>query len=308
MACALATNLDALPANAALAVGSFDGLHLGHQALLREMLAYARATGRAACVLTFGQSPLALLDPAHDPGRIVDDARNGELLRQALSGSDALLIQQSFTPAFAALPAEDFIRRLRAATLFCGEDWRFGTGASGTPETARAAGLEVHIVPYAQWQGERVSSTRIRAALQAGDLAAASAMLGRAWDFCGTVVRGRGLAGPSLGFPTLNLPYRGRTGERLTCPARGVYAAQAKVGSETRPALVNFGVAPTLKAEAEPLFEAHLPGWSGEAYGREVTLTFTRPRLRPERAFASLAELQVQITDDLTHLSEALHG
>lgn len=308
MACALATNLDALPANAALAVGSFDGLHLGHQALLRAMLTYARATGRAACVLTFGQSPLALLDPAHDPGRIVDDARNDELLRQALSGSDALLIQQPFTPAFAALPAEDFIRRLRAATLFCGEDWCFGAGASGTPETARAAGLEVHIVPYAQWQGERVSSTRIRSALHAGDLAAASAMLGRAWDFCGTVVRGRGLAGPSLGFPTLNLPYRGRAGERLTCPARGVYAAQAKVGSETRPALVNFGVAPTLKTEAEPLFEAHLPGWSGEAYGREVTLTFTRPRLRPERAFASLAELQAQIADDLTHLPEACNG
>lgn len=308
MACALATTLDALPANAALAVGSFDGLHLGHQVLLREMLAYARATGRAACVLTFGQSPLALLDPAHDPGRIVDDARNGELLRQALSGSDALLIQQPFTPAFAALPAEDFIHRLRAATLFCGEDWRFGAGASGTPETARAAGLEVHIVPYAQWQGERVSSTRIRAALQAGELAAASAMLGRAWDFCGTVVRGRGLAGPSLGFPTLNLPYRGRAGERLTYPARGVYAALATVGPETRPALVNFGVAPTLKAEADPLFEAHLPGWSGDAYGCNVTLTFTRPRLRPERAFASLAELQAQIADDLTHLPEACNG
>lgn len=308
MACALATSLDALPANAALAVGSFDGLHLGHQALLREMLTYARATGRAACVLTFGQLPLALLDPAHDPGRIVDDARNSELLLQALSGNEALLIHQPFTPDFAALSAGDFIRRLRGATLFCGEDWRFGAGASGSPETARAAGLELHIVPYAQWQGERVSSTRIRAKLQAGELDAVAAMLGRAWDFCGTVARGRGLAGPALGFPTLNLPYRGRAGERLTCPARGVYAAQATVGSEIRPALVNFGVAPTLKAEAEPLFEAYLPGWTGEAYGREVTLTFSHARLRPERSFAGLDALKAQIADDLTHLSETLNG
>lgn len=308
MACTLVNTLDALPANAALAVGSFDGFHLGHQALLREMLAYARATGRAACVLTFGQLPLTLLDPAHDPGRIVDDARNLELLRAALSEGEARLIQQPFTPAFAALPAADFIRLLRGATLFCGEDWRFGAGASGSPETARAAGLEVHIVPYAQWQGERVSSTRIRAALQAGEPAAVAAMLGRPWDFCGTVVRGRGLAGASLGFPTLNLPYRGRDGERLVPLARGVYCAQATLGTETRPALVNFGVAPTLKTEAAPLFEAHLPGWSGDAYGREVTLTFTHSRLRAERPFAGLEALKAQIAADLEHLLEVCNG
>lgn len=304
MACPIAQTLAALPPRAALAVGSFDGLHLGHRAILREMTAFANATGRPACVLTFGQLPLTLLDPAHAPGRIEDDAATLARLQEALADCEALIIRQAFTPAFATCTADAFHAQLRGATLFCGEDWRFGAGASGTPEFLRARGLEVHVIPYALWHGERISSTRIRAALARGAMDEVAAMLGRPWCFTGCVAHGRGLAGRSLGVPTLNLPYCGRAGERLTLPARGVYRAHAQLSQAGQThaagrALVNFGVAPTLKAEASPLFEAHLLDCSGDFYDLEATLSFAEPLLRPERTFPTLEALKAQIALDL---------
>ena len=130
-------------------------------------------------------------------------------------------------------------------------------------------------------------------------VADAAAMLGRPWSFTGTVVRGRGLAGPSLGVPTANIPYRGRGGERMAPLAHGVYRAVAQVGGRRWPALLNFGTAPSVKGLAEPLFEAHLLGASGDLYGAEITLSLSEPRLRPERAFPTLEALRAQIRADL---------
>ena len=298
MPCPLADTLDALPENAALAVGAFDGLHLGHQALLNAMQAFATATGRPACILTFGQLPLTLLDPTHAPGRIYDDAHLLTLLATR-TPAPTLLIHQPFTPAFAALSPEAFARKLRGATLFCGEDWRFGAGAQGTPDFLAARGFAIHRIPYARWQNQRISSTRIRAALAQGDLPAVAAMLGRPWAFTGTIIHGRGLAGPTLGTPTLNIPYIGRNGEHLAPLARGVYRATAHIGPHQWRACLNFGTAPTLKNEPSPLLEAHLLGANGNFYNQTVTLTLAHARLRPERHFPTLGDLQKQIAADL---------
>ncbi len=292
--------LEALPPRAVVAVGTFDGLHLGHRALLRAAAAHALAAGRPFCVLTFTGSPLALLDPAHMPGLILDRAALRAALRAAFPGAARLF--QPFDPAFAAMPAEIFADALRGATVFCGEDWRFGAGARGDAAFLRSRGLEAYVVPYALWRGERVSSSRIRQALAAGRLDDASAMMGRPWAFRGTVVHGRGLAGPRLGVPTANLRFRGRDGERLAPLARGVYRATAHLHEIAWPALVNFGVAPSLKGEPEPLLEAHLIGAAGDLYGATLTLTIDTPLLRPERRFPDVAALRAQIHADLAAL------
>ena len=289
--------LCALPPDAVLAVGAFDGLHLGHQTLIADTLALARAESRPPAILTFTGSPRALLDPLHAPGALFD--RRAAQARLHDLAPDATLIFQPFTPAFAAIPAEVFARRLRGATVFCGEDWRFGARAEGTPERLRAWGHDVRVVPYAQWRGARISSTRIRADLAEGRPDAAAAMLGRPWAFTGRVVRGRGLAGPTFGVPTLNVPYVGRDGERMAPLAHGVYRAVAQIGRDRWPALLNFGVAPSVKGLAAPLFEAHLIGASGDFYGAEVTLRLADARLRPERKFPSLDALRAQIQADL---------
>ena len=294
-----ANALAGLPPGAVLAVGAFDGLHRGHQALIGATLACARATGRPAAILTFAGSPRALLHPEAAPGALTDRAAFLAQLR-ALA-PDATILFQPFTPAFAAITAEAFAHRLRGLTLFCGEDWRFGAGAAGTPHRLRDWGHDVRIVPYTLWQGERISSTRVRAALAEGRMDEAAAMLGRPWAFARRVVHGRGLAGPTLGAPTANLPYVGRAGERMAPLARGVYRALATLPGETapRPALLNFGVAPSLKGLPEPLLEAHLPGFHGDLYGAELTLTLPHPLLRPERRFPSPAALRAQIQADI---------
>ncbi len=296
--------LDALPPHATVAVGSFDGVHLGHRALLGEMLAFAEATGRPAAVLTFeAGSPRDFLDPSHAPGHIYDASRQTHWLRE-LTRERALIVRLRFDAALAAMPAAAFAGRLRGATHFCGEDWCFGKGAEGSPDFLRARGFDVRVVPYVQWAGARVSSTRIRAALAEGRMEAAAAMLGTPWAFTGTVVRGRGLAGPTFGVPTLNIPYRGRETVRMAPLARGVYRARATLatcggGRGVWPALVNFGTAPSVKGEAEPLFEAHLLGASGDFYGATATLCFDASLLRPERRFPSFEALRRQIHADL---------
>ena len=289
--------LDALPPGAVVAVGTFDGVHLGHRALLRAMADFAAAAGRPAWVLTFAGSPLSLLDPAHAPGLLMD--REAILRQLRLAVPDAHVVVQPFDAAFAALPAEAFAAALRGAAVFCGEDWRFGAGAQGNPDFLRARGFDVHVVPYAHWRGERVSSTRIRGALAAGALDEAAAMLGRPWAFTGRVVHGRGLAGPTFGIPTANLPYVGRAGERMAPLARGVYRAEAILHEISWPALVNFGVAPSVKGEPEPLFEAHLLGAEIDLYDANLTLSFDAPLIRPERKFPSLDALRAQIHADL---------
>lgn len=296
-------SLEELPENAVLAVGTFDGLHLGHQRLLSEMRVFAAETNRPAWVLTFTGHPLQLLDPEHVPGRIQDEL---SLVSQLATFVDDLILQP-FTPDFCHLPAEVFAERLRHCAVFCGEDWRFGFKAEGSPDFLKDRGIDVHVVPYAEFRGERISSSRIRAAMAEGQMDDVAHMLGRTWEFCGQVVHGRGLAGPTFGVPTLNIPYLPTSLTGVFSPLaplkRGVYRATAFVlppqgAPERFPAVANFGVAPSVKQEPEPLFEVHLIGAEGDFYGWDALVQIDTPILRPEQHFDSLDALKAQILRD----------
>ncbi len=304
MARPVATSLAALPPHAALAVGTFDGVHCGHRALIGQMLAFAEAHQRPPCILTFTNSPLSYLDPANAPGAIYDEPRLLGQLQSLLPEPEGQLIALTFDAELAALSADAFAEALRSATIFCGEDWRFGRGAAGTPGYLAELGFEVRRVPYARSAGERISSTRLRAAMEQGAMDAVAAMLGTPWAFTGTVVYGRGLAGKTFGVPTLNIPYVGAGGTKMAPLARGVYTARAELSLRdgtlvTSRALVNFGVAPSIKGEPEPLFEAHLLDATGDFYGATATLVFETPRRRAEQKFPTLEALKAQIQADL---------
>ncbi|MBQ9693746.1 MAG: hypothetical protein IJV69_03220 [Kiritimatiellae bacterium] len=306
--CAVFDSLDALPANAALAVGTFDGVHKGHQAILNAMTAFAHATGRAPWVLSFASPPTALLNPSANKGAIYDAVLQASYLQQ----TGASFIRQPFDSAFAARTAEAFLVSLRQAVIFCGKDWRFGKGAEGDVRFLEAHHACVHVVPDVDYEGERISSTRIRQAIQAGALDSVAAMLGRPWEFVGVVQHGRALAGKVFGVPTLNIPYIGRFGEPLLPLAHGVYCGEATVirkGEvlQTASALINFGIAPSVKNEKVPLFEVHLLDTVGDFYGAEVILRIHHPRLRPEKKFDSLDMLKAQIHDDLVRCRSVLN-
>lgn len=296
-----------LPPSTALAVGNFDGVHQGHQAILARMLTFAKQTGRAPWILSFEGSPKGGLDITTAPERIYDL----ETQTRYLLETGATLIRQPFTSAFSNLTATDFLTQLNGAEIFCGEDWRFGKGAQGNVAFLTESGAPAHVVPYILYEDARISSTRIRAALADGAMDLAAAMLGRVWEFTGVVQHGRGLAGKTFGVPTLNLPYCGSAGERLVTLAHGVYHGVATVkridgNVETFNALINFGTAPSVKGLTEPLFEVHLLDACGDFYGCEVTLRIAKARIRSELKFDSLTSLQAQILEDLAHCREGI--
>lgn len=267
-----------------LAVGFFDGVHLGHQAVL----------ARAAAALTFRNHPLGVLSPGRAPHLLMScDDRLAAIRSCGVRDVRAL----DFTPETAAMPAGDFVRTILSeacpdGVVFCGGDWRFGRGGEGDAAFLRAHGFCVEELPYAEYCGERISSTRIRAALAAGELGDAAAMLGREWCVRGVTAAGKGL-GASLGFPTLNVQLPSL---EIAIP-RGVYAVEA-LGSR---GIANFGVAPTMGASAwsSPVLEIHFPDGLPApcAPGSPIEVALRR-FVRPERTFASLAELAHQIALD----------
>ena len=265
-----------------LAVGFFDGVHLGHQ----RILAHADAA------LTFTNHPATVFAPDRAP-RLLMTAEERLAAISALGIGH--IIAREFTPALAAQSPSDFADSLRREfpdidTVFCGPNWTFGAGGSGTADTLRALGFNVTVVPYATWRDEPVSSTRIRAALGVGDVATAAAMLGRPYAASGSIVPGKG-AGRQLGFPTLNVvPALGELPL-----ARGVYAVDTPLGR----GIANWGVAPTMgdRAWPEPVLEVHLLTLPPEPLPATLRVAFTA-FIRPERTFASVAELQEQIARD----------
>lgn len=264
-----------------LAVGFFDGVHLGH----RRILASADAA------LTFRNHPATVFAPARAPRLLMTASERLDALAHLVSHVRAL----DFTPALAEESAEAFADWLRhqfpdLETICCGPNWTFGRGGVGTADFLRARGFAVETVPFVVQNGEPVSSTRIRRAIAAGDMAAATAMLGHPWRVAGDVFSGKGL-GRTLGTPTLNVRW---TAERI-CPPRGVYAVETNFGR----GVANFGVAPTLGTRAwpEPVLEVHLLAAADVSARRTLAVTFLK-YLRPERTFASLTELQRQIARD----------
>jgi riboflavin kinase/FMN adenylyltransferase len=288
-----------------LAAGFFDGVHIGHQRVLKETIARARETGAQAWALTFNRHPLAVLAPSKAPPLLMTREERLEHLESL--GLDGVLML-TFTRKLALQSPEHFIHWLcgepgqalpngKLSEVRCGANWRFGSRAAGTPELlakhGEMYGFRVIIVPYALYQEEEVSSTRIRFAIQVGDLKNATAMLGRPYSMRGEVMRGRGL-GATLGFATANIQPQSDI-----LPPLGVYATRTLLNGRYYDSLSNFGVCPTVGANRDPILETHLLDYSGGSlYNQYLAIDFLG-RIRDELRFASTQELVVQIGKDV---------
>lgn len=282
-----------------LAVGMFDGVHLGHRAVVESAVQSARASGGVAGVLTFWPHPSAFFRP-ENPTRLIQDSEVKSLQLLAL-GVDAV-ITQPFDAGMAAVEAESFLgwlksRLPRLAAIYVGENFRFGQGRRGDVAllvaTGRQQGVRVFSAPRVSLDGEPISSTRIRAQLQAGDIEAANALLGYNYFADGVVTGGKRL-GRTIGFPTLNVPWKPELLPRL-----GVYAVRVSgpKSPEALPAVANYGVRPTVEQTSEPRIEVHLLGACPFGEGDHVRVEWLR-FLRPEMKFSNLDELRGQIVQD----------
>ena len=283
-----------------LAIGFFDGVHLGHQQIVRQTLSDATQHEAAGVVITFDRHPNTVVAPERVPPLI--DSLPQKLRALEALGADTLLLLH-FDKPFSEQSGEAFIRGLvrdlpRLQSLCVGANFVFGHKRGGNVKLLKALGDElkftVHGLAAVALDGKAVSSTRIREAIGHGDLDAASQMLGRAYAIAGMILRGDRL-GHELGFPTANLDITG-----LMLPPNGVYAAHAATGKDTWRAVLNIGVRPTLQSDRpQRRFEVHLLGFEGDLYGKELEVTFLE-KLREERKFASLDELKAQIAKDVT--------
>ena len=278
-------------------IGAFDGLHLGHQALVRHAVARAQVLGVDAAALSFEPLPREFFAAASPPPRLGPVRAKFEGLRHL--GADVVGLLR-FDARMAAMSPEAFVdavlvQRLRAREVWVGPGFRFGHKRAGDLATLQALGREAgfiagEIEPLVV-DGERVSSTHIRAALVAGDFEHAARLLGRPYTVSGRVVRGKQL-GRTLGYPTANLRFGGKV------PAlRGIYATRVHgIGDAPWPSVSSFGTRPTVGG-VEPLLEAHLFDFDGDLYGRRIEVEFVA-RLRDEEKFDDLPSLVAQMDLD----------
>jgi riboflavin kinase/FMN adenylyltransferase len=282
-----------------LAIGSFDGVHLGHQDILRNMIAHAHADGLAAVVITFYPHPSVVLR-GRRPSFYLSTPQDRSEQLLAL-GVDAV-VTHPFNQEVASIRAADFVTRLlelaRMRELWCGEDFALGHKREGTVTFLQAEGarrgFSVYVTTPQLMDGEPISSTRIRQTLRDGAVEQAARFLGRPFSLPGVVVdgdkRGRG-----LGFPTANL----QVDEELAIPANGVYVCRAHIASGIYPAVTSIGVRPTFETQESKLtIEAYLLDFSGDLYGQTLRLDFIA-RLRPELKFMTVEALRAQIEEDI---------
>ena len=270
-----------------LAVGFFDGVHLGHRAIL----------SRADAALTFRNHPLSVLAPEKAP-RLIMTPEDRVAAIKACGVKDVTVLD--FTRELAEMSAEDFVNSFlkrsgdRLPALRCGANWRFGKGGLGDAAFLRSRGYDVEVVPYAEYGGEPISSSRIRQCLENGAIEDANAMMGRRFQVSGFRFQGKGV-GEAIGYPTVNL--RPETLD-LKLPL-GVYEVEV----EGRKAIANYGLAPTMgdKAWKTPVLEIHLLGEGAKDVRREtadgVSVTLVR-YIRPEKKFDSIDDLKRQIAAD----------
>lgn len=291
-------SLSSLPGPLALAVGVFDGIHLGHQEVIRAAQEHATQHHGTAVVVTFDPHPAQVLRPGAAP-RLLCGPRHQQLILK--QNGISCLLACPFTAETAKTPARDFIQQLvRAARpLGCisvGYTWSFGRGREGNIHLLMEMGQEhdfaVYGVPPLKIDSQVVSSTLIREAVATGDFARAARLLGRGYSVFGPVVEGQKL-GRQLGFPTANVAV-----ENELLPPLGVYAVEARIDSQWLPAVANLGRRPTVAADADPSLEVHLLNWSGDLYGKDMEVRFTR-HLRSEMKFSGLDELKAQIARDI---------
>jgi riboflavin kinase/FMN adenylyltransferase len=282
-----------------LAIGFFDGVHLGHQQIIRQTISDARQHEAIALVITFDQHPNTVVAPDRLPPLIYSLPQ--KLRAIGSLGVDTLLLIH-FDKPFSEQTGEAFIRELARdlgalQSISVGANFVFGHKRGGDVELLKKLGAEmkfaVHGLAAVALDGKAVSSTRIRELIQADELDAASQMLGRSYSLAGLVVRGDGL-GKQLGFPTANLDVKA-----LALPPKGVYAVHAEAAGKTWRAVLNIGTRPTLQNPIPQMqVEAHLLDFQGDLYGQELEITFL-DKLREEKKFASLAELREQIGRDV---------
>lgn len=287
----------AQPPATAIAVGSFDGVHLGHQAILERVVDEARARDVAPAVLTFEPLPREFFTPAQAPARLTSLAERIALL--AGHGIEVVYVER-FDARFAALGADDFARRLRrrygARWVMVGHDFRYGARRAGDAahlcEAGEREGFEAEVLEPVILGPDRISSTRVREDLWRGDFDGAARLLGRHYAICGRVVHGA-KRGKALGFPTANV--------RLARPkpaVQGIFAVKC-FGAATRglEGVASLGINPAVGEGGPATLEAFLFDFSGDLYGRRVSIEFVK-KLRDEAHFASLDELAAQIARD----------
>lgn len=278
-----------------VAIGNFDGVHLGHRALLAELFAAAERLEAVPTVYTFNPAPTAVVAPQrHQPRLQTLEARLERLRALGVARVEV----ETFTAEFAAIPAETFVRRvlverLGAKALVVGYDFRFGNMRAGDAAFIRriAPELELLEVPAVHSGGEAVSSSRIRTLVARGQVEAAAVLLGQPWSLSGPVVHGHA-RGRTIGFPTANVAQQ----EELQ-PATGVYAVRVGLADgRTLDGVANIGTRPTLGGGARSN-EVHLFHFEGDLYGQSLTVSLIS-RLRDEQRFASVPELVDQIRRD----------
>ena len=276
-----------------IAIGFFDGVHLGHRRLIGAMLRRAAEKGARSVVYTFREHPASvILGGRFAPALLLSPSQRIAAIKSL--GVDEV-VAVHFTPGLAARPPEWFAASLRRRfpdldTVFCGANWSFGAGGKGDAAFLRKMGFRVCVVPYAVRGGEPVSSTRIRAAIAGLDIGLAASLLGRAYEVTGRVVRGKGM-GRKIGFPTVNVvpDFPGPL-------PHGVYVVETPDGM----AVANFGLAPTMGRLAwkSPVWELNFPDGLRSAPRRRFAFTL-RAFIRPERKFGSVSELRSAIASDV---------
>ena len=289
-------------------VGTFDGIHRGHWAVLQEIRERARETGRRSVLLTFHPHPLRIVRPEHAPSLLTTPVEKKEILAE--TGLDYAVFL-SFTPTLSRYEPERFVReilveRLGVRELVIGYDHGFGRGRSGDVDTLRnlggELGFEVDVVEAVTAGEDAVSSTGIRDAVSAGSMEEATRKLGRPYSIRGVVVRGEG-RGRNLGFPTANL--RVADGDKLIPPA-GVYAVRGVLRSGTHDGALHIGPRPTFRG-SPPSVELHLVDFEGDLYGEVVRVDFVR-YLRPVRPFETARALVEQMEEDVARARAVLEG
>ena len=281
-----------------LTLGVFDGLHRGHQLIMRTVVERAHAVGAVPTVITFDPHPRSVLHPQSAPPLL-------QTLDQKVEGFGVLGIEQTivirFTREFSQVGAEGFLRdvvkeRLHAREVYLGRGFAFGHNREGNIDLLRRVSNELGFVagevPEVRLRGQRVSSSKVRELLSRGKVNLARRMLGRPYGVEGRVVKGKE-RGATLGFPTANLHPQNRV-----IPANGVYVTGTLIDGIWRRGVTNIGMRPTFETEAEPSVETFVIDWAGDLYGDVIRVRFLH-RLRDEKKFSSVEQLQAQIRKDV---------
>lgn len=289
-------------------IGVFDGVHLGHQALIHQVITQASRVGAESACVTFTPHPEDVLRPQTEIAHLatLDDRLS---LLKSLGVSEVVVFE--FTPVLAQLSPEEFIdlllARFRLRQLWIGSDFALGRNRSGGPERlaeiGREKGFTIHQFPPVVIEGQAVSSSRIRQALVGGHVEEAGRLLGRLYKLTGMVVEGDH-RGVTLGFPTANVALR----ERLALPADGIYAVWVRIGNEkdAHPGAASIGIRPTFGG-GERRIEVYLIGFDGDLYGMELSMEFVA-RLRGEERFDSAGALVAQMIEDVKAAKAILQG